>query len=858
MRNKNWRQVESIFHTALNLGGEERISYLSRTCSGDATLLSEVESLISAFENESDFLEESAFSLGMNVLRRGDEKDLTGENIGFYEIKEKLGGGGMGDVYLAEDTRLNRKVALKFLRGNFGDDKWAKRQFIKEAQAVAMLEHSNICAVHSIEEIDEHNFIVMQFVEGETLAEFISERELSLEKILSIAHQIISAVAAAHAHGIIHRDIKPGNIMITSEGLVKVLDFGLAKVVEQKQKTGRVEENISQVSQNGLILGTVSYMSPEQLRAEKLDFRSDIFSVGIVLYEMLAKESPFNRKSQAETIAAILNDEPSLLTKTAPEISDGLGSIVQKCLDKDKEKRFQSAAEILVELDKVESANIRQTIPKRLAGFLLAATVVLLAILITTFFYTGKLPRKTLAVLPISFDNAPAEKEYLADGLTQSIIDELSNLSDLNVKSESIITRYKGKISDPLSVGKELNVDAVFVGTIKSRGDALFLESKLIRISDGSLIDNDDTEVKEANLNELPLSISSRVVSKIQSKLTDEDRKKLAEEDTESSEAKSFYLQGRYYLNHFKNKTEGDYINKAIRAFTSAKNIDQNYAKAWAGLADAHLAQSAPGVRGAVTPTQAVDLARVAANKALELDDTSCEAYYSLGMINYRYDWQWQEAERNFRRAISLNPQFLPSHFGLLNTLKMQQRYDEAIEEANKIKEIDPLSVTSDIQLALINYRKYDFDQTDRILSALLQRFPDDMAIKYVRVYQFLKTQRFGEAAEMLEPLYRSDKEEDKVLAAAPLGFAYAKMGRRDDALKIIDDLEKVGKNIYVPAQEKALIYVALGNYDKVFENLNLSCNERFASLPGWINDPVVDDVKADPRFAEIRKCVNL
>jgi TolB-like protein/thioredoxin-like negative regulator of GroEL len=855
MRNKNWRQVETIFHTALGLGGDERVSYLSEKCSGDAALLSEVESLIFAFENESDFLEEPAFSLGLNVLGHGTEKDLTGEKIGFYEIREKLGGGGMGDVYLADDTRLNRKVALKFLKGNFGDDKWAKRQFMKEAQAVAMLEHPNICAVHSIEEIDEHNFIVMQFVEGDTLGKFISGRELSLEKILSIAHQMIGAVALAHSHGIIHRDIKPGNIMITSEGLVKVLDFGLAKVVEQKHKTGRAEEH-SQISQNGLILGTVSYMSPEQLRAERLDFRSDIFGVGIVLYEMLAKESPFSRKSQAETIAAILSDQPASLKDIEMPIPEALGFIVQKCLNKDKEKRFQSAAEILVELDKVESA----AIPRRIKGFfvkfvLAAATAVLLVVLFAMFFYTGKASPKTLAVLPITFENAPADKEYLADGLTKIFIDKLSRLPDLKVKNESLTSRYKDGATEPQTAGKELNADVVLVGKIQKRGEELVLVATLLRTSDGSVIDTYEKGISETGLSSLEEDISTRVLSKLNSSVSTEDKSRLAKKDTESEEAKAAYLRGRFYL---KRKTQSDDPQRAKNAFTEAKDLDQNFAKAWAGLADAYLALASPGTVGAMSPEQAVTSAKKAANKALELDNALCDSYNSLGLIALRYEWNWSEAETYFRTALAYDPEFLPARNGLVLVLTTLQRFDEAMLEAEKIKKYDPLSVTSDLQQALISYRKYDFEQSDRILTELLQRFPNDRNIRNVRVYQLMKTQRFNEALDILEPAYASEDKNEKVFAAAPLGYAYGKMNRRTEALKIIEDLKKLEKNGYIPAQERAIIYIGTGDFDRALEQLKLSCAERFASLPGLVVDPLVDEMKSDPRFVEIRRCVNL
>jgi len=860
MKKNNWKKVEKIFHATLDQPSEERKTYLQKACAGDAGLFSEIESLINSLETKSAFLDEPVFELGLGAYHQNGRKSFTGTTIRSYEIQEKIGAGGMGEVYKAVDTHLNRRVALKFLSESLGDDRAAKRQLAREAQAAAALEHPNICAIHGIEQTDKHHYIVMQYIEGRTLAEIIEKETISVEEFKNLARQIATAVAFAHSHGIIHRDLKPGNIMLTNEGQIKVLDFGLAKIIRQEQLLNGEADNKSNFSQNGLIIGTVSYMSPEQLRGEKIDFRSDIFSVGIILYELLTKENPFSRKSQPETIAAILSDESPALEKIKSDFPASLINLVEKCLQKEPEKRFQSAAEMLIEVDKAESANTRQLYSKRSRGYFVKiglAAVVLLAIWAGTFFYMSKPRQRILAVLPISFDNPQAEKEYLADGLTQNIIDKLSNLSDLDVKNESLIARYKGKAIEPRNAGKELNVDAVFVGSIQQSAEGLILNTKLIRVSDGWLIDENKSEIDEAKLIGLPENIASRIISKIQSRLTDEDKNKLDKKDTQSEDAKNLYFKGRFYL---KKRSDGDDINKAVKYFFDAKEMDLKYARAWAGLADAYLFQSAPGVKGSTTPEEAVKWAKKAANKALELDGNLCEAYNSLGLISSRYEWVWGDAENRFRTAINCDPEFLPARLGLINVLNLRQRYDEALVEAEKIKEIDPFSISSDVQVALIYYQKRNYRQTDRILTELLQRFPDNPRVKYVRVYQLLKTERFKEAAEILEPLYKSNNEEDKILAAAPLGFAYAKMGWRDEASKIIENLEAFRKNNnnFIPSQEKALIYVGLGDYDKVFENLNLSCNEKFASLPNWINDPIVDEVKDDPRYAEIRKCVNL
>jgi serine/threonine protein kinase/cytochrome c-type biogenesis protein CcmH/NrfG len=852
MSKQAWKNQEKIFHKALELSGQEREVFLQKACSGDEVRLSEVRSLLTAFENDAGFLENQNFEDHLALLHEFRTDAVENSEIGSYRIRSRIGEGGMGKVYDATDARLNRRVALKFLSESLDDDNLARRRLLREAQAAAMLDHPNICSIYGIEQVGEKHFIVMQYVDGFTLADLIKKAPVDPKIVPGIFRQIVSAVAFAHSHGIIHRDLKPANIMIRDDSQIKVLDFGLAKTVRPPGDGN----HSSRMSHNGLIIGTVSYMSPEQLRGERLDFQTDIFSIGIILYELITGKNPFARNSQAETIASVLGEQPAPLKDLDAGVSEDLLAIVRKCLEKDKSKRFQSAAEILVELDKTESGNYRQVVSKRRRSLLVKTAIavsVLIAVLVSAYFYNARGSQKTLAILPISFENPPADKEYLAYGLTQSLIDKLSNLSYLNVKNESITARYRGKAIEPREAGKELNVDAVLTGIIKNRAGELVLETRLIRTSDGEQIDSNKEMIDETKLIGLLENIASRIINKIQTKLTDEDRNKLRQRDTESEAAKNLYFEGRFYL---KTRKTSDYADKAVQAFSNAKDLDLRYAKAWAGLAEAYLSKSGPGVKDAIKPQLAAESAKIAANRALELDNTLCEAYNSLGFISLKYDWNWSEAERNFRTAINCDADLLSAYIGLINVLMFHEQFDEALAEAGKIKKIDPFSVSSDNQVAQIYYRKRDYAQVDKVLSELLPRFPDDTRLRNIRVYHFLITGRYKEAVEILEPVYKSEREEDKIFAAAPLGFAYAKMGRPDEALKIIEALGKL-KN-YVPAQERSLIYVGLGDYDKAFENLNKSCDERFGSLPGWVGDPIVDEVKSDPRFAEIKKCVNL
>jgi serine/threonine protein kinase/Tfp pilus assembly protein PilF len=853
MKNKQWQQVETIFHKAISLDGEQRVSYLSEACSGDVALLSEIDSLIYAFERESMFLDQSAFSLGLSVISQSQETNLTGKDIGCYQIKNKLGGGGMGDVYLAHDTRLNRKVALKFLKNTLLDDKWAKRQLIREAQAVAMLEHPNICQIHSIEEIDGHNFIAMQYIEGETLGQFIAARQLSLQEIVSIARQIISAVVSAHSRGIIHRDIKPGNIIITPDGQAKVLDFGLAKLVQQKQKAGRDEEFTSHISRNGLILGTVSYMSPEQLRAEKLDYRSDIFSVGIVLYELLCKQNPFHLKSQAETIAAILGSEPAPLKSSECKIPDALARVIGKCLEKEKENRFQSAAELLVELENFKEGITARSVRQSFAGiyrYACAALILLLLLGTAIFFFTRPVKLPTLAILPIINESGQADKNTTGDGLTADLINKFSGLSKLKVVAHPLVSRYKEQIVNPKDAANELSADFLLIGKIVRQENALKLNVNLVKAADNTVIMTENYGIEGDELVSVEERLAGQIVFALESPLTESERRQVISTATKNEKALEYYFLGRDALS----QQYDDNFKKAIEYFDEARKLDPSYAQAFAGLADAYVSISVPSASNPVPPVDAVKISRAAAKRAIEINPNLCEPYTSLGMIQLRHDWNWTEAENNFKKSISLNSDYASAHYGYSILLNINGRFEEALEEAKKASDADPFTPNIQMNLARVNYYKRNFSESVQIYADLSEKNPENYRISYGLGLLYLKVGRLKEGTEILEQVVKSNKP----LAAAALGYAYAKAGRREEALQLISDLQQLSKERYVSAQEKAFVYFGLDDREQAFGNLKKACDERFPALPSFLIDPLFDEFHADARFAEVRKCANV
>ncbi|HEY0346761.1 MAG TPA: serine/threonine-protein kinase, partial [Pyrinomonadaceae bacterium] len=485
MVNSNLAEVEEVFHEAMSFDPEERVAYLSRACEGNAVLRHEVESLVAAYESGSGLLDHTAVTLAMKVIGSRPDDSMVGQEIGFYRIISCLGEGGMGTVYLAEDLRLNRKVALKFLSSDFISDRWAKRQLIREAQAVAMLDHPNICAVYGFEEIGDHSFIVMQHIEGATLADLIRRDTLKSSQIVPLAQQIASALGNAHAHGIIHRDIKPKNIMVTPAGRAKVLDFGLAKTMPKSLEDAT--ESISQLSKDGLLVGTIAYMSPEQLRGEKLDYRSDIFSMGTVLYEMASGKNPHAYKTNAEVISAIMSGDPQSLRQVSVNCPRGLDQVVNRCLQKDRADRYQSAAELLIDLDNLhKSIALPLPVPKYLNVRYAAIAAGLLLVFVVIMAIRASLPRteQTLAIMPIVCEGLESSTPCMGPTMTKNLFRALSNRNGLLVTSSPIEPSLFGpQAASPEQLGRDLNADTVLYGRIRKGEKGLILTARWVSVN---------------------------------------------------------------------------------------------------------------------------------------------------------------------------------------------------------------------------------------------------------------------------------------------------------------------------------------------------------------------------------------
>jgi len=852
MTDKNLSEIENVFHAALDLPASEREAYLAQVCAGDEPLYAEVRSLISEVETNSSFMDQPALNLGFQVLSQAAEEAMIGKVLGPYQVLSKLGKGGMGEVYLAEDTKLGRKVALKFLPQELVNDNWAKRQLEKEAQAAAKLDHPNICPVYDFENSGEHSFIVMQLVEGETLAELIRKKSIGSERILPLARQIVGALAEAHAHGIIHRDIKPRNIMVTPGGNVKVLDFGLAKTLRPKSLEA-LEDSVSKFSEVGLVPGTIRYMSPEQLRNERLDYRSDVFSVGTVLYEIVSGTNPFDRKTGPEVISAILSSDPKPLTQNGVVFPNGLESIIKHCLSKKPEERYQSANELLLDLEKPEKGiTFHPTWRSRFSlrvGQLLALLLLIVIATAAGFYYKFGFKKHSIAVLQLTCEGIPAES-CQGPKIRQQLLDHLS-------KRGFIIEQVDEARSDPLdnvsaqTIGRQFGVEAVLSGTIVKRGDSLVLKTRLESAADGATLAENQHLVPSQTIPLLE-ELSLRFVFDPNSPSTEDDKKSfaiVAAAQNRDPDALELYMRGLHYWN----KRDKDNILRAIDLFNQAIERDPAYARAYAGLAECYVMM--PTVAFTTMETKdALEKATAAAKKALAIDPNLAEAHTSLGIIHMRYNWDWQAAEKSFKQAIALAPDLPSAHYWYSNLLGITERLQESIVESERAKQLEPFSPLFVTNVGKAYYRARDFNKTIEYCRKVLSETPNSQSAMYMLALAYFQKGLYDDAIEVLQKLSTTNKP----YAAAPLGYAYAKVGRVDDARKILDEMEEYSKTKHLPPQERAIVYIGLGDNDAAFYWLEESYKERFGSIIGLTSDPFFDSIRSDPRFALLARKINL
>src|SRR5688572_5019677 len=832
---------------------------------------------------------------------------LANTTLAHYRIISKLGEGGMGEVYLAHDTKLDRKVALKILPSEIASKRDRMERFIREAKSAAALSHPNIAQIFEIGEYEGMRYIAMEFVDGQTLGYKIHGEHADLLKSLRYLQHVAEGLSKAHSAGIVHRDLKPDNVMITGEGHVKILDFGLAKLTEPQDRLFASGDGSSEIataihSTPGAIMGTVGYMSPEQAqgKTDEIDQRSDIFAFGCLLFEAVTGRKAFDGNDAIETLNKIIREPAPSISDLRPDAPSHLQRIVRRCLAKDREDRYQTIKDVAIELrdlrrelegiviDASTSPNRSEiptnpgsaktlvedavptqsparsnSVPASSAEYIatsvrqhkltaIISVVLLVAGLLALVLYlrarNAEVAIDSVAVLPFQNQSSDADSEYLADGLAESLIYRLSQLPNLKVSPRSLVFRYKGQATDPLKIARELGVSAVMSGRIVQRGDNLTIGVELVDVRHNKVIWGEQYERKMADLLATQREIVNEIVQKLRLKLPNTDTTGLTKHYTVNNEAYQLYLKGRFYWGK---RTEHG-MEKSLEYFQQAIEKDPNFALAYSGLADAYDLLGTQEAGGNMAPNEAMPKAKAAALKALEIDDTLAEPHVSLAHVKYYYDRDLDYAEREYKRAIELNQNYAIAHSWYAIFLMSGGRLDEALIRAKRAQELDPLSLPINMTVGWVLFHARQYDQSIEQLLKTVEMDPN-----------------FPLAHHRLGLAYQQQREYDKAIAefkqvvnllpGKPLGLsalahAQSLAGKRDEAQAGLKELEEIAKQRYVAPASIAMIYNALGDKEQAFAWLVKAEAAHDVLLARIKIDPRFDSLRSDPRFADLIK----
>jgi adenylate cyclase len=760
----------------------------------------------------------------------------VGAKFGRYEIRSQLGAGGMGEVYLAQDTTLDRKVALKILPAELAEDKDRMSRFVREAKFASALNHPNIITIHEIGEIDGTHFITTEYIEGETLKTRLQRESLNLKSILEIALQVASALDAAHRAGIVHRDIKPDNVMVRNDGIVKVLDFGLVKLSASNRpevdREGATKILVNTIE--GVIMGTLGYMSPEQARGQETDARTDVWSLGCVLYEMLTHQQPFQGETMTDVLVNVVYKEPASILAHRSDTPAELERIVGKAVRKNRDERYQSAKDLFNDLQQLQTRLLVEAeITRSGSGERIAQ------IQPSTF-------TNSIAVLPFANLSTETDNEYFSEGLTEEIIMNLSKLQRLKVIARSSTTRYVTEGKTHKQTAMDLGVQYLLEGSVRRQGRDLRITAQLINALSDVYVWAETYRGTMDDIFDIQEKVGAEIVQALQLRLSPDEALNLKKRFTENTRAYQLYLQGRFFWN----KRSEDGLKTAIKYFEQAIEHDQHYALAWAGIADSY---SLLGEFGNIPRKELYPKAEAAVNKALEIDDRLAEVHTSLASLLMLSKWDWANSQKEFRVALELNPNYATAHHWYSQWLLNRGRIEESLRFISRAAELDPVSQAILKDKGLVLYYNRQYDEAIELARRTLELDPNYAAAHRLLSLAYQGKEMFDEA--VLENQTWGALTRNKIETEVALAQLYAVSGRTEEARKLLDQDYLVVDQVY---RGLALVYAALGENDNAFKCLEKSYERREEALLTIKVDPKMDPLRSDPRFMTLLKNIGI